>query len=160
MATLPDPIVINIVGLEADDRGRSCEEHEVCGVVMQEDVVVRLRKVQVLVDGKEETAIAAYWITDGTERCRVGFLQRHMVKYATRYDGALAQVTRVLGDDAGCYEKEERKLFHKNKGFCYATLITALPGTVKGEVKVEKTEEIGGDSKSGNKREYGIITLE
>ena len=47
MAAHPDPIVIHIVGLEAEDCGRSCEEHKVCGVVMQEDVVVRLLKVQV-----------------------------------------------------------------------------------------------------------------
>ena len=99
MASHPDPIVIGIVGLEANDRGRHCEEHDVCGVVVQEDVVVRLRKVQVWADGKEETAIAAYWITDGMERCRVGFLQHHMVMHASRYDGALAQVTSVLGND-------------------------------------------------------------
>ena len=96
MATHPEPIEIGIVGIEAGDRGRSCEEHIVCGEVLREDVVVRLRKVQVLVDGKEETAIAVYWITDGMERCRVGFLQRHMVKHVARYDGALAQVTSVL----------------------------------------------------------------
>ena len=52
--------------------------------------MVRLRKVQLIVDGKEETAIAAIWVTDGMDRCRVGFLQRHMVKHAARYDGALA----------------------------------------------------------------------
>ena len=67
-----------------------------CGSVVDEDVVVRLRKVQLLVDGKEETAIAAYWVTDGEDRCCVGFLQSHMVAYASRYDCALAQVTRVL----------------------------------------------------------------
>ena len=35
---------------------------------------MRLRKVQVVVDGREETAVAAVWVTDGMERCRVGFL--------------------------------------------------------------------------------------
>ena len=59
-------------------------------MVVQEDVVVWLRKVQILVDGKEETAIAAFWVTDGMERCRVGFLQRHMMMYASRYNGECA----------------------------------------------------------------------
>ena len=59
MAHHPSPIVIHIVGTEADDRGRSCEEHGCCGEALQEDAVVCLRRVQVLVDGREETAVAA-----------------------------------------------------------------------------------------------------
>jgi hypothetical protein len=42
----------------------------------------------VVVDGREETSVAAVWVTDGMERCRVGFPQRHMVKHVTQYDGA------------------------------------------------------------------------
>jgi hypothetical protein len=101
-------------------------------------------------DGKEETAIAVYWITDGMERCRVGFLQRHMVKHAARYDGALAQVTSVL-DKKGSESKEERKMCIHNKGFCYATILIALPETVKVEV-----EEKG----SVKKRARDVIMLE
>ncbi len=164
MASYPDPIVISIVGLEANDRDRSCKEHEVCGVVVQEDVVVRLRKVQVLVNGKEKAAIAAYWVTDGMERCCVGFLQRHMVKYASWYDGALAQVTRVLGDD-NSYDKGEHKMFHHNRGFCYATIISALPVVESVKMKVEKGEKGDGicddsNEKNVKKRACGVITLE
>jgi len=43
--------------------------YTVCGSVLEEDMVVRLRKVQVLVDGGEETAIMCYWVTDGIDRC-------------------------------------------------------------------------------------------
>ena len=85
MAHHPSPEVVQIVGIEADNRGRSREEHAYCGEVLQEDVVVRLWRVLVVIDGKEETAIAAVWVTDGMERCRVGFLQRHLVKHAQRY---------------------------------------------------------------------------
>jgi hypothetical protein len=151
MASYPDPIVISIVGLEANDRGRSCEEHKVCGVVMQEDVVVRLRKVQVLVDGKEETAIAAYWITDGMERCRVGFLLRLLVMYASWYDGALAQVTSVLGYNIS-YDKGERKLFHHNRGFCYATIISAWPVVEPVKMKGKKGDKGGGSRDDSNKK--------
>ena len=94
MAHHPSPIVIHIAGTEADDPGRSCEEHLCCSEVLQEDVVVPLRRVQIQVGGKEETAIAAIWVTDGIDRCRVGFLQHHMMKHASRYDGAPAQVTK------------------------------------------------------------------
>ncbi len=45
----PPSIVVEIVGTEAGDRGRTCKEHTVnYGKVSEEDVVVRLRKVQVV----------------------------------------------------------------------------------------------------------------
>ena len=159
MAHHPSPTVLLLVGTEADDRGRSCEEHGCCGEVLQEDVVVRLRKVQVLVDGKEETAIAVIWVTDGMDRCRAGFLQRHMVKHASRYDGALAQVTRVLSKDSG--DSAERALYYKNKGCCYATIISHLP-VPKVEVKEKKEEGDDKDNKQGGgaKRSAECITLE
>ena len=98
----PPGIVVEIVGTDAGDRGRTCEEHQVnCGVVLEEDVVVRLRKVQVVIDGREETAIAVVWVTDGIDRCRVGFLKHCMVHHAARFDRVLAQVTCVFSSDPG-----------------------------------------------------------
>ncbi len=75
--------------------GRSCEEHTMCGSVLEEDMVVPLWRVQVLVEGREEMAIACIWVTDGVNRCCVGFLMHHMVAHLMWYDGALAQVTRI-----------------------------------------------------------------
>jgi hypothetical protein len=129
--THPCGILVEIVGTTVSCQGRSCEEHEICGVVLKEDVVVRLCKMQLMVEGKEETVIAVIWVTDGVDRCRVGFLPRHMVKHATQYDGALAQVTRVLSDDAATCDLAERRMFHKNKGFCLVAIITSLPGSAK-----------------------------
>jgi hypothetical protein len=78
-------------GTEMSCQGRSCEEHDICGKVLKKDVVVRLRKIQLMVEGKEEKAIAAIWVTDGIDCCRVGFVPCHMVRHAARYDGALAR---------------------------------------------------------------------
>ena len=125
--THPDGIVVEIVGTTVSCQGRHCEEHEVCGVVLKEDVVVRLRKMQLMVEGKEETVIAVVWVTDGVDRCRVGFLPRHMAyRHAARYDGALAQITRVLSDDPTICDSAERRMFHKMRGFCLATIISTL----------------------------------
>jgi hypothetical protein len=50
--------LVEIVGLQMSCRGRSCEVHKLCGdEVLKEDVVVCLRTVQLVVDGKEEKAI-------------------------------------------------------------------------------------------------------
>jgi len=53
-----------------------------------------------MVEGKEEMAIAAIWVTDGIDRCHVGFVLCHMVRHSARYyDGALLQVTHVFSED-------------------------------------------------------------
>ncbi len=117
----PSGIVVEIIGTEANDQGRSCEEHPInCGEVLEPDVVVRLRKVQLMVEvkGREETAIAAIWVTDGMDCCRVGFLPRHMVKHAARYDGSLVQVTRVLSGDPTRCDSAERRMHHHNRRCC------------------------------------------
>jgi hypothetical protein len=77
---------LEIVGTSKADRGRRCEEHSCCGKeVLVEDVVVRLRREQILVPNRlgsgyrEETAYTVNWVTDGQDRCRVGFLPRAYV---------------------------------------------------------------------------------
>jgi hypothetical protein len=124
----PPGIVVDIVGAEAGDRGRTCEEHTInCGEVLEEDVVVRLWKVQIMVDGREEMGIAAVWVTDGINRCRVGFLKRHMVRHAVCFDGALVQVTRFFSSDPGSCDSAEHGMYHHNRGCCLATIISCLP---------------------------------
>ena len=149
----PPDIIVKIVGTEANDHGRSCKEHPInCGEVLELDVVVRLRKVQLMVEGREETAIAAIWVTDGMNRCRVGFLPCHMVKHAACYDGLLAKVTRVLSTDPTCCNLAEQRMHHHNRGCCLATIISCLPvvSRVKGEEKDK--DEIGEEEMAKRKR--------
>jgi hypothetical protein len=129
VATAPGPfhptgVVVEIIGTEVGDRGRSCEEHSNCGEAMAKDVVVPLQKVQIQVDGWEEMAIAAYWVTNGINCCHVSFLQRHMVRQAACYNGALAQVNHVFNADPTCCNTAECRAFHKNHGCCRAAIIT------------------------------------
>jgi hypothetical protein len=78
----PSGITVKIVGIARGDRGRSCKEYDVCGAVLHEDSVVRIRHVQIAGEetGTEESALACYWISDGIDRCRAGFLPHHLVK--------------------------------------------------------------------------------
>jgi hypothetical protein len=131
MTSHPTGVTVEIVGIEASNNGRSCEEHNVCGSVLCDDVIVRLRLVQIINpdQGKEETAIAAYWVSDGIDRCRVGFLHRHLVKHSKHYDGALAQITEIYCKDSESPSK--RKKHARNKGCCLAAIISALPSEAK-----------------------------
>jgi hypothetical protein len=120
----PTGIVVEIVGTEMSDQGHSCEEHPAnCGKVMANNVVVHLRKVKIMVEGREETVIAAIWINDGIDRCRVGFLPRHMVAHANHYDGAVAQVIRIFSGDPTFCDSTERRMFHKNRACCLVAII-------------------------------------
>ena len=112
--THPTGVIIKIVGLNATDHGRSCKEHTVCGTeVLQIDSVVRFRAEQIVVNGKEETALAVFWVTDGVDRCKVGFLSRHLVKHKDHYDGKTAQIVEFL-ETLTC--PSARAKSHRNKG--------------------------------------------
>jgi hypothetical protein len=140
MAHHPTGITVEIVGIEASNRGRSCEEHAVCGSVLVEDSVVRIRRVQILNDsGQEEAALAVYWITDGIDRCRVGFLKRHLIKYWEEYEGRIAQVVEFYKDSAS---DTKRKKNHQNLGCCQAVIIDAVrDDTEPPKKKVKKEDE-------------------
>ena len=128
MACHPSGITIDIVGLEASNHGRSCENHKVCGIVVVPDVVVRIREVQLErtndpTGAVETDALAVYHVSGGVDCCRVGFLRRHLLKYKDEYDGRLAQVTELFGEDSK--SPSDKAKHFQNKGCCRAVLIEA-----------------------------------
>ena len=71
----PPGITVKIVGIESGTNGRSCYQYEeICGSLVEEDVVHMLRKLQISRNsslGQEETAIAVFHVTDGIDQCHV-----------------------------------------------------------------------------------------
>ena len=58
-------------------------------------------KLTVLLDDStdadvEEMAIGVHWVTDGIDRCLVGFLPCHCVRHKQKYEGRVAQVVEFL----------------------------------------------------------------
>ena len=131
----PSGITVDLVGIKSSDRGRSCEEHACCGSVVKIDTVVRIRAEQVEVNGREDTAMVVYWVTDGIDRCRVGFLPRHTVKHKASFDGKLAQIVEILGESDS---PADRKFCHRNHGAARAVIINAESPPSK---KVRSAEE-------------------
>ena len=72
---------------------RSCEHHMVCGSVVKEDSVVRLKLVQLAQEVDEanpeveSTAIAVYLVSGSVDTCRLGFATRNLIKYKDKYNG-------------------------------------------------------------------------
>ena len=117
-AVRPMDALLDVVGTARGDRGRRCEEHKCCGGdVLAEDVVVRFRRQQILVPNKlgkgthKETAYTVNWVTDGQDRCRVGFLPRAYVVQGHLFDGVLAQVVAV-GNEFDDDPNERAKVRH------------------------------------------------
>jgi hypothetical protein len=86
--------------------------------------VVRIRNVQIHVDGVEELALPDYWISDGINWCHIGFLQCHLVKHWKEYDGRIAQEVVNFYKDSECETKQKKN--HKNLGCCQAVLIDTV----------------------------------
>ena len=131
----PSGVVLDIVGTNRDDRGRSCEEHlDACGTaVLMDNAIIRIQKEQILVEDfkagkgkmKEETALTVNWVSDGIERCRVGFLPKAYVPHAKLWDGVLCQVVFVgSADDPSSVV---RRKCHHYCGYARVAVISALP---------------------------------
>ena len=108
---------LEIVGIDANDSGRSCSKHRKCGAILTEGTIIRLALVHFTVGDVEEKAIAAIEVKGG---CRVGFARRHLVKHAATYDGAICRVTEVLSKHSTSVTN--RQLHYKNKGCAFAVV--------------------------------------
>ena len=115
--------IVEIVGINSNTNGRSCEEHHTCGCVLEEDSLVRLRKHQVYINGHEQSAVGVYWVSDGMDRCLVGYLHRHQVKHLNKLEGALCQVTEVYSDNSDSPTKWHKH--KKNFGCAIAAIVSS-----------------------------------
>ena len=121
MAHHPRGMTVDIVGTEQPGNGRSYKEHAICGSVLEEDSVVRIRHVQVTVHGLEKPALTCFWVSNGIDQCHVGFLPRNLVKHWQSFEGRLAQVVEVYSRDSDSTQKKRK--YHHDSGCCKAVLI-------------------------------------
>jgi hypothetical protein len=88
------------------------------------DTLIFIFFILILPDfGAEETAVAAYWVTDGIDCCHVGFLPCHMIQQAQFYDGKLVQVVAMLADSENL---RLRQYSRHNIGVCKAAMIDTV----------------------------------
>lgn len=143
----PPGMILEIVGTAGIDRGRSCEEHECCGSVLREDVVVRIRKEQILVPDfisgkgktKERTALTVNWVSDGIDRCRVGFLPHAYVAQGKLFDGVLCQVVEVI--EKNDPSQARRSKYHSNKGYAKVAVISHVPMGIDAKPSKKKASD-------------------
>ena len=140
MSHYTDELLVEIVGIEASGDGRACEAHKVCDALLQLNTAVRFQTLQIINgkffisafvhlffftfdhadDGIEETAIGVYWVTDGIDRCLVGFLPKHCVHHRHKYDGRVAQVVEFLRDSKS---PSQRRRSRRKQGICMVAFL-------------------------------------
>ena len=99
-------------------------------------MVLHLRKVQVLINQQEESGVAAFWVSDGIDCCRIGYLPKAYVKNWKQYEGALVQVVEVYSGDSDSPMKCQK--FHRNHGLAVG-MITSSPEPCCPLTKKQKT---------------------
>ena len=96
MSYHPRGDTVEIVGVNSPTNGQSCEEHCICGEVVIEDVVLPLRKVQVQMNQQQQSAIAAFWVSGGIDRCRMDIFPRHMSRIGSNMMEVLSRLLRII----------------------------------------------------------------
>ena len=127
-----------IVGLHSPHNGRSCVMHECCGRHVVVGHVVRFkREMQEIVyeapgdpepDVRIEPVIKVVLILDGTERCHVGFLPRHVAarpREAARLHNKFAQIIEVYDDTPEGYMRHNES--KRNHGMASYVLLDNIP---------------------------------
>ena len=139
-----------VVGLNGKQNGRSCHAHSICGQQVKSGDVLCFHGVPTVVRKKKGRGIAAVLVKDGTETCRVGFLNTTLLSREAELEGKHARVTQVLSDDKNKTPIDsDREVFYCNKGGC-KVLILNVDKTNVGETddddarvaKRLKTEDI------------------
>jgi hypothetical protein len=154
----PRGIILEVVGTASPDHEHSCKEHACCSCkVLQDDVVVRLQREQILVPDhiagkgtmKEEKAITVNWVLDGVDCCSIGFLPRAHVMQGELWDGILCQVVDVF--EKNDPSQLQREKWHHNKGYARVAVISYVPFG-PGILPQKKDKDMGakGGGKKGN----------
>ncbi len=141
VAVIPRPVVdpallmerlqgtmIDIVGTETNENGRSCHAHEVCGAQLVPGSKVRIRREMYIspTTGDEEDCLVAYLVGDGVMTCKVGYLPRHLaICRADDYNWMYARVVEVYSPRSVNITKRQK--CHRNLGCCVAKILGNAP---------------------------------
>jgi hypothetical protein len=117
--------LVDIVGTETGENGRTCHAHEVCGSQLVPGSKVHIRKEMPIspTTGNKEDCLVAYVVGDGVMTwCKVGYLPRHLaICRAKDYNGMYARVVEVYSPRSLNITKRQKR--HRNLGCYVATVL-------------------------------------
>ena len=87
------------------------------------------------INGHEQSPVGVYWVSDGVDRCLVGFLHCHQVKHLNKLEGALCQVTEVYSDNS-----ESPTKCHKHKKNFGCAIVAIVSSNEPNKVRKAKKQ--------------------
>ena len=117
---------IEIVGLNAENYGRSCVAHSCCGQHVVVGDLLRLVDCVVTVDGFIQGAIKCVKIVEGTEACTVEFVPRTLARNE-RIQERTGEFVQVLELYANSESSHKRKKSYGNKGMASCIFLNSIP---------------------------------
>jgi len=118
---------LEIVGLEKDTNGRSCNVHDVCGEHVKAGDVLRLVQTVVTYDGRSEMAVKCVKMVDGVDTCTVAFVPRAMCQLP-HVQAHLKKFVQVVELYSGHKNSYKRSKSHQNFGMASVELLTEDDG--------------------------------
>ena len=110
--------LVDVVGVRAKNRGRSCPQHDCCGNQVERGMKVKVLKEKMKYRGdNEDDVLVVYLISGRVVGCKVGFLGQHLATTrADDYDGIILHIIEVYTDR--CTSVVKHNKMHQNEGCC------------------------------------------
>jgi hypothetical protein len=91
---------MDVVGIRAKNRGRSCPRHDCCGNHVEHGMKVKVLKEKMKYRGDDEDDVLVVYLTSGgVVGCKVGFLGQHLATTrADDYDRVILHIVKVYTD--------------------------------------------------------------
>ncbi len=113
-----------IFGLYSSNNGQSCTLHGVCGEHLLRNDLVTFKSVVVPINGKNFDSISVHKISDGTESCRVGYIQQPFIdQWKDNIDG-FAQILELYENSPNTQKRSKSR---RNCGMASFTLLDDIP---------------------------------
>ncbi len=115
--------MVDVVGINANNRGRKCPQHDCCGNQVVPRMKLKVFKEKMRYRGDEEDDVLAVFVmAGGVVGCKVGFLPQHLSpRRADDYDGLVLRVWEVYTER--CKSIVRRNKFHRNEGCAVAVVL-------------------------------------
>ena len=93
---------VEVVGTTESQCGRSCRDHNCCGAaLLRVGSHVCFRKTRFAWrNGKEEDVLEVYFLEEGLQKCKVGYLAKHLAFRANRYNKLCAHIVEAYSGDS------------------------------------------------------------
>ena len=118
---------VNVLGTGESQRNHTCKYHKDVpyGSQLRVGSFVCFHKTRFAWhDRKDKDVLEVFVVKQGIQRCKVGYLPKHLVARANRSNGLCTRVVKIYSrDPVTCDNVAKRQKFHRNVGCCLEMIL-------------------------------------